>query len=153
MSHNADEKESPPPSPPRQEGEVAMLAQVQNADEDAILPGGFIPPWAGYGRFSTVMGRRTKAEFRDEFYKRNAYVRSFFVARDHLRAYQECHVVHQRRRFAQIVAYKQDLTVAMGSIAHSSSKNRLEEILAARQRECILARYIVQFSEVNTQTQ
>ncbi len=105
-----------------------MLAQAQNADEDAILPGGFIPPWAGYGRFSTVMGRRTKAEFCDEFYKRNAYVRSFFVARDHLRAYQECHVAHQRRRFARIVAYKQDRTVSMGSIAHSSSKNRLEEV-------------------------
>ncbi|MCP4536034.1 MAG: hypothetical protein GY832_02710, partial [Chloroflexi bacterium] len=98
--HNADEKESLLPSPPRQEGEAAMLAQAQDADEDAIPQGGFIPPWTGYGRFSTVMGRRTKAEFRKEFYKRNAYVRSFFVARDNLRAYQECHVTHQRRRFA-----------------------------------------------------
>ncbi|MCP4548692.1 MAG: hypothetical protein GY835_19720, partial [bacterium] len=106
---------------------AAMLAQAQNTDEDAIPPGGFIPPWAGYGRFSTVMGRRTKAEFRDEFYKRNAYVRSFFIARDHLRAYQECHVAHQRRCFARIVTYKQDQTVATGSIAHSLSKNQLEE--------------------------
>ncbi|MCP4540726.1 MAG: hypothetical protein GY832_26610, partial [Chloroflexi bacterium] len=101
---------------------------AQNMDEDAIPPGGFIPPWARYGRFSTVMGRRTKAEFRDEFYKRNTYVRSFFVVRDHLRAYQECHVAHQRRCFARIVAYKQDRMVSVGSIAHSSSKNRLEEV-------------------------
>ncbi|MCP4546538.1 MAG: hypothetical protein GY835_08755, partial [bacterium] len=34
----------------------------------------------------------------------------------------------QRRRFAQIVAYKQDRMVSMGSIAQSSSKNRLEEV-------------------------
>ncbi len=81
MSDNADEKESLPPSPPRQEGEAAMLARAQSTDEDAIPPGGFIPPWTGYGRFSTVMGRRTKAEFREEFYKRNAYVWSFFAAR------------------------------------------------------------------------
>ncbi len=74
-----------------------------------------------------AMGRRTKAEFREEFYKRNAYIRSFFVAQDNLRAYQECHVMHQCRRFARIVMYKQNRTVATGSISHSLSRNQLEE--------------------------
>ncbi|MCP4545555.1 MAG: hypothetical protein GY835_03680, partial [bacterium] len=107
---------------------MAMQARAQDADEAADLQGQDIPPWSGYSRFCTVMGRRSKAELREEFYARNAYVQSFNVAQHNLSAYQKCHVAHQYRRFTQIVMYKQDLTVAAGSVAHSLSKNQLEEI-------------------------
>ncbi len=64
-----------------------------------------IPPWMGYGRFSTVMGRHSKAEFAKEFYARNALVQSFNLVQHNLNAYQKCHVAHQRRRLAQNSLY------------------------------------------------
>ncbi|MCP4546847.1 MAG: hypothetical protein GY835_10330, partial [bacterium] len=105
-----------------------MQARAQDADEAADLQGQDIPPWSGYGRFSTVMGRRSKAEFHEEFHARNAYVQSFNVAQYNLSKFQKCHIAHQCRRFARIVMYKQNRTIAAGSIAHSLSKNQLEDV-------------------------
>ncbi|MCP4600158.1 MAG: hypothetical protein GY847_06420, partial [Proteobacteria bacterium] len=102
--------------------------QVQDEDDNADLQGEDIPPWSGYGRFSTVMGRHSKGEFQREFYARNACVTSARVMQRNLSAYQQLHVTHQRRRFARIVMYKQNRTVAEGSISHSLSKNQLEDV-------------------------
>ncbi len=49
----------------------------------------------GYGRFSTVMGQRTKAEFAEEFYTRNALMQDYKVAQYNLHAYRKSHIAHQ----------------------------------------------------------
>ncbi len=77
-----------------------MQAEAQKVHEATSSQGEAIPRRAGYGRFSTGMGRRSKAEFHEEFYARNAYVQSFNVAQHNLSTYQKYHIAHQRRRFA-----------------------------------------------------
>ncbi len=56
--------------PPQEEEKEVMQAKTQTEKETMVLQGYAmpIPPWMGYGHFSTVYGRCTKAEFAEEFY-------------------------------------------------------------------------------------
>ncbi|MCP4676427.1 MAG: hypothetical protein GY854_13125, partial [Deltaproteobacteria bacterium] len=128
MSANGEEKKDQP-LPPKEKKEEAMQAKAQTGGE-TVNPQNEamdIPPWTGYGRFSMVMGRCTKAEFAEEFYARNALELSFKLAKHNLNACQKCHAAHQYRRLARNVRYYRNETVNVESGVHSLSKNQLEE--------------------------
>ncbi len=86
-----------------------------------------VPPWTGYGHFSTVYGHRTKAKFAEEFYTRRALMQNYKLVQYNLDAYQKCHVAHQHRRLACNSLYWRNRTTAAGLRVHSLSKNQLEE--------------------------
>ncbi len=67
------------------------MAEARTENETTVSQGYAMPilPWTGYGRFSTVYGRRTKAEFAEEFYARNALVQNSKLAQHNLDGY--CH--------------------------------------------------------------
>ncbi len=128
MSASGEEKKDQSP-PPKEKEEEAIQAQAQAGSGTVDSQEGAmdIPPWTGYGRFKMVMGRRSKAEFAEAFYARNALAPSYYTARHHLDAYKKCHDVHQRRRLSRNVRYYRCEPVEVGSWAYSLSKNQLEE--------------------------
>ncbi len=128
MSGNKDEKKDQLP-PPQEEEKGVMQAEAQAEEENTNQQGDTtpVPPWTGYDRFSTVCGRRSKAEFAEEFYARNALVQNYKLAQYNLDAYQKCHIAHQRRRLACNSLYWRNWTTAAGLRVHSLSKNQLEE--------------------------
>ncbi len=128
MSGSEDGKKDQPP-PPQEREKGVMQAEAQAEDEVATQHGDMlpIPAWTGYGHFSTVCDRRSKARIAKEFYAKNALVQNYKLAQHNLHAYQKCHVAHQRRRLAHNILYNRNQTVTVGSRAHSLSKNQLEE--------------------------
>ncbi len=128
MLENDDGKKDQPP-PPQEEEKGAMQARAQAESEVVTQQSDAtpIPLWSGYGRFSTVMGRCSKAEFAEEFYARNTLMQDYKLAQYNLDAYQKCHIAHQCRRLACNCLYWRNRTVAAGLRVHSLSKNQLEE--------------------------
>ncbi len=128
MLGSEDGKKDQPP-PPQKGEEGVMQAEARTEGETMTQQSNAtpIPAWMGYGRFSTVMGRRSKAEFAEEFYARNALVQNYKLAQHNLDACQKCHITHQHRCLACNSQYHRNQTIAVGSRAHSLSKNQLEE--------------------------
>ncbi len=54
-------------------------------------------------------------------------MQDYQLAKHNLDVYQKCHVIHQYRCLAHNSLYRRNQTVAVGSPAHSLSKNQLEE--------------------------
>ncbi len=136
MSARGEERKDQLP-PPKEMEEEAMQAEAQAGGEIVDSQEGAmgIPPWDGYGRFKTVMGRRSKAEFAEAFYARQALESSYLLARHHLDTYKKCHDAHQRRRLSRNVRYYRCEPVTVGSWAYSLSKNQLEEANRGPNRE------------------
>ncbi len=128
MSGSEDGEKNQPP-PPQKKEEGVMQAKAQAEEEVATRRGdaALVLPWMGYGRFSTVCGRCTKAEFAEEFYARNALEPNYQLAKHNLNVYQKYHVAHQCRRLAHNCLYWRNRTIAAGLRVHSLSKKQLEE--------------------------
>ncbi len=85
----ADENKKGPSPPPQEEEEEVKQAAAQAKREAAPQPSAEapVPLWTGYGRFATVMGRLSKAEFAEAFYEKNALVPDHKTANYNLSAY------------------------------------------------------------------
>ncbi len=128
MSESEDGKKDP--SLPPQEGEKGVLQAEARAENEAMVQQDEVSSeavWTGYGHYSMVCGRRSKAEIAKEFYARNALVQNPLMAQHNLNVYQGYHNAHQYRRLACNSLFHQNRTVAAGSRVHSLSKNQLEE--------------------------
>ncbi len=128
MSESENGKKDPSPLP--QEGEKGVLQAEARAEDEATTQQGEAVSatiWMGYGCFSMVCDRHSKAKIAEEFYARNALVQNPKMAQHNLSIYQECHDAHQYRRLARNSLFHWNRTVAAGSRVHLLSKNQLEE--------------------------
>ncbi len=136
MLGSEDGKKDQPPPP--QEGEKGVLQAKAWAEDKVTTQQGEASPevvWTGYGHYSMVYGQCTKAKIAEEFYARNVLVQNPKLVQHNLDLYQKCHIAHQRRCLACNSLFNQNQTVAVGSAAHSLSKNQLEDANRGLNRE------------------